>query len=68
MSKSYFPSKRLTAIALAAVSISWAVKVRGEQNLRLAYISDSPGSSSAYWIAKEAGLFKKHGLDYSRCL
>ena len=63
MSKSYFPSKRLTAIALAAVSISWAVKVRGEQNLRLAYISDSPGSSSAYWIAKEAGLFKKHGLD-----
>jgi NitT/TauT family transport system substrate-binding protein len=29
----------------------------------MAYISDSPGSSAPYWIAKEAGLFKKHGLD-----
>ena len=29
----------------------------------LAYISDSPSSSAAYWIAKEAGIFKKNGLD-----
>jgi NitT/TauT family transport system substrate-binding protein len=29
----------------------------------VAYISDSPASSSAYWVAKDAGLFKKHGLD-----
>lgn len=27
------------------------------------YISDSPSSSVVYWIAKEAGIFKKHGLD-----
>ena len=31
--------------------------------LRFAYISDSPGSSAPYWIAKEAGLYKKYGLD-----
>ena len=29
----------------------------------IAYISDSTNSSVIYWIAKEAGLFKKHGLD-----
>ena len=31
--------------------------------LLTAYISDSPSSSVPKWIAKEAGLFKKYGLD-----
>lgn len=31
--------------------------------VRLAYISDSPGSSAPYWIAKDAGFYKKYGLD-----
>ena len=29
----------------------------------IAYISDSASSSVIYWLAKEAGIFKKHGLD-----
>jgi NitT/TauT family transport system substrate-binding protein len=29
----------------------------------IAYISDSTNSSSITWVAKEAGIFKKHGLD-----
>jgi NitT/TauT family transport system substrate-binding protein len=29
----------------------------------LAYISDSANASPAYWVAKERGIFKKHGLD-----
>lgn len=29
----------------------------------MAYISDAPSSSAAYWVAKEARFFKKHGLD-----
>ena len=29
----------------------------------LAYISDSANASPAYWVAKEKGIFKKHGLD-----
>src|ERR1044071_9849740 len=33
------------------------------EQVRLAYISDSPGSSAHYWIAKEAGFYKKYGLD-----
>lgn len=29
----------------------------------IAYISDSTNSSVIFWLAKEAGIFKKHGLD-----
>jgi len=29
----------------------------------MAYISDSPSASVAYWVGKDAGLFKKHGLN-----
>ncbi|MBI4487863.1 MAG: ABC transporter substrate-binding protein [Deltaproteobacteria bacterium] len=29
----------------------------------MAYISDAPSSSAAYWVAKEAGFFTKYGLD-----
>lgn len=29
----------------------------------LAYISDSANASPAYWVAKDKGIFKKHGLD-----
>ncbi len=36
---------------------------RAEAKSYIAYISDSTNSSVIYWIAKEAGLFKKHGLD-----
>jgi NitT/TauT family transport system substrate-binding protein len=39
-------------------STSWA----GDA-VKLAYVSDSPASSAAYWVAKDAGLFQKHGLD-----
>jgi ABC-type nitrate/sulfonate/bicarbonate transport system substrate-binding protein len=29
----------------------------------IAYISESPAASSVYWVTKDAGFFKKHGLD-----
>jgi NitT/TauT family transport system substrate-binding protein len=34
-----------------------------EAKFYTAYISDGPDTSIAYWLAKEVGLFKKHGLD-----
>lgn len=34
-----------------------------EAKFYTAYISDGPDTSIAYWLAKEIGLFKKHGLD-----
>lgn len=32
-------------------------------SMYVAYISDSPSASAVYWVVKEAGIFKKHGLD-----
>ena len=47
-----------------ALLITLAPGLRGaEAKSYIAYISDSTNSSVIYWIAKEAGLFKKHGLD-----
>lgn len=34
-----------------------------QERLNLAYISPNASSSSVLWVAKEAGIFKKHGLD-----
>jgi NitT/TauT family transport system substrate-binding protein len=48
----------LAPIILAALSSHSALA-----KSYIAYISDSTNSSVIYWIAKEAGLFKKHGLD-----
>jgi NitT/TauT family transport system substrate-binding protein len=50
-------------LVIAAVVFSPLVDSRADQNARMAYISDSPGSSAPYWIAKDTGLFKKYGLD-----
>jgi len=54
--------KWLTAALVLPVllALSWsAARARGT----IAYISDSTNSSVIYWIAKEAGIFKKHGVD-----
>jgi NitT/TauT family transport system substrate-binding protein len=34
-----------------------------QERLNLAYISPNASSSSVLWVAKEAGIYKKHGLD-----
>lgn len=41
----------------------WTNSGTASESVRLAYISDSPGSSAPYWIAKDAGFYKKYGLD-----
>jgi NitT/TauT family transport system substrate-binding protein len=48
-------------LALAVLSMPWDRPA--EAKSYIAYISDSTNSSVIYWIAKEAGIFKKHGLD-----
>ncbi len=47
-------------IVLAAGSARFA---RAQEKLNFAYISPNAGSASVLWIAKDAGIFKKHGLD-----
>lgn len=44
-------------LALAARSI------KADDRINFAYISPNAGSSSVLWIAKDAGIFKKHNLD-----
>jgi NitT/TauT family transport system substrate-binding protein len=48
-----------TALVLALTALPGPVRAKSY----IAYISDSTNSSVIYWLAKEAGLFKKHGLD-----
>lgn len=37
--------------------------LQAQERLNLAYISPNASASSVLWVAKEAGLYKKHGLD-----
>jgi NitT/TauT family transport system substrate-binding protein len=45
-------------LLLLAVKAGYA-----QERLNLAYISPNATSSSVLWVAKEAGIYKKHGLD-----
>jgi len=45
------------------VAVLIATKQQAEAKVYMAYISDAPDSSVPYWVAKEAGFFKKYGLD-----
>jgi NitT/TauT family transport system substrate-binding protein len=63
MPKRFSLSQAICTLIIATMSLIPVASARGEQKVRMAYISDSPGSSAPYWIAKEAGLYKKYGLD-----
>ncbi|HYY23999.1 MAG TPA: ABC transporter substrate-binding protein [Candidatus Udaeobacter sp.] len=49
----------LLALLTSATGATGAAQARSY----ISYISDSPSSSVVVWVAKEAGIFKKHGLD-----
>ena len=49
----------LLTLLMSAISGAGAAQARSY----IAYISDSTSSSVVYWLAKEVGIFKKHGLD-----
>jgi NitT/TauT family transport system substrate-binding protein len=53
---------RLVVAAIVIVIVGGSAR-RVEAKFYTAYISDGPDTSIAYWLAKEFGLFKKHGLD-----
>lgn len=53
--------RSLLSFALLASSLLSSRAV--EAKSYIAYISDSTSSSVIYWLAKEVGIFKKHGLD-----
>ena len=53
---------QLLMVALVLVIVVGSTRWT-EAKFYTAYISDGPDTSIAYWLAKEVGLFKKHGLD-----
>ncbi|HXF76743.1 MAG TPA: aliphatic sulfonates ABC transporter substrate-binding protein, partial [Methylomirabilota bacterium] len=55
--------KARTVFALFLAILLLGPSPRVQAKSYIAYISDSTNSSVIYWIAKEAGIFKKHGLD-----
>ncbi|HEX2929024.1 MAG TPA: hypothetical protein VHV54_04880, partial [Candidatus Binatia bacterium] len=57
MSKRFVLSLALALAAFAPPSVF------AQERLNFAYISPNAGSASVLWIAKDAGIFKKHGLD-----
>ena len=56
--------RRINSVILAMLSLACFTRSLGaDERLNFAYISPNAGSSSVLWIAKDAGIFKKHGLD-----
>ncbi|MGH7871378.1 MAG: ABC transporter substrate-binding protein, partial [Candidatus Binatia bacterium] len=56
-------SNKLVYLTMMAL-LGAAPRLAGAQErLNFAYISPNAGSSSVLWVAREAGIFKKHGLD-----
>ncbi len=50
-------------IFVSATLFGRAADLKAQERLNFAYISPNASSSSVLWVAKEAGFFKKHGLD-----
>jgi NitT/TauT family transport system substrate-binding protein len=63
MPKKFFAMSTLTALIGALFSLLSIAPAHADDKVSMSYISDSPGSSAPYWVAKEAGLYKKYGLD-----
>jgi NitT/TauT family transport system substrate-binding protein len=57
-----FGFRRVVPLLLFCLAMVARGSAEGKPYL-LAYISDSANASPAYWVAKEKGIFKKHGLD-----
>src|SRR5262245_10425143 len=59
----FFTATFLATLSFTVLLVFLASTVRAGNKVNMAYVSDAPGSSAAYWVARDAGLFKKHGLD-----
>jgi NitT/TauT family transport system substrate-binding protein len=56
--------QRFALLAFIFISVTfWGNRGNAQDRLNFAYISPNAGSSSVLWVAKDAGIFKKHGLD-----
>ncbi|HVO92919.1 MAG TPA: ABC transporter substrate-binding protein [Terriglobales bacterium] len=56
-------NRKLIFVSMAIFLSVFPRVARTQDRLNFAYISPNAGSSSVLWVAKDAGIFKKHGLD-----
>ena len=55
--------RMIATIFLLLLLHTLTADARAQERLNLAYISPTAGSSSVFWVARDMGIFKKHGLD-----
>ena len=55
--------RRFILVITATIIALFSRQVAAQERLNFAYISPNAGSASVLWIAKDAWIFKKHGLD-----
>jgi NitT/TauT family transport system substrate-binding protein len=61
--------KQFTAIFVSgAMLMILPMRLRAAERIHSAYFSPAPGASAVIWVAKEARLFEKHGLDVAPVL
>jgi ABC-type nitrate/sulfonate/bicarbonate transport system substrate-binding protein len=51
-----------------ALNLISASAAKAADRLHTAYFSPAPGASAVIWVAKEARIFDKHGLDVAPVL
>jgi NitT/TauT family transport system substrate-binding protein len=51
-----------------AMLMSFPMPLQAAERIHTAYFSPAPGASAVIWVAKEARLFEKHGLDVAPVL
>jgi ABC-type nitrate/sulfonate/bicarbonate transport system substrate-binding protein len=61
-------SQPLARLLLVFILVVFAKQSRAAERMYTAYFSPAPGASSVIWVAKEARLFEKHGLDVAPVL
>jgi len=56
-------NRMLSAVSALLFALTIGAARSARAGTYIAYISDSTSSSVIYWLAKEMGIYKKHGLD-----
>ncbi len=56
------------AFVFGAMLMTLPMPLRAAERIHSAYFSPAPGASAVIWVAKEARLFEKHGLDVAPVL
>ena len=67
--KSSLRQKQFTTVfVFAAMLMTFPLQLQAAERIHSAYFSPAPGASAVIWVAKEARLFEKHGLDVAPVL